>query len=149
MKNMGGFMKKTNIIVYPNADESKWLVKKQNSQRASFSYFNKEEAEEKAKKMALDENSKMIVINKEEKVLKKQNFYERPGLRSFHVLRKDPYWIVKASDRKIARHKFAKKSEAIRTAQKEASDHCSVIIIHNANGRIEKVQDMRGIPVPS
>lgn len=140
---------KPNIEIYQTSESKRWCVKKENMERPSYSFDTRAEAESKGRELAKNFNSKLILMDSDDSVLKKVDFNNRPGMRSYHVERSGKHWVVRSDDRTYAKHRFTKKSEAIKRAQQEAAAHSSVMVVHTNSGSIQRVQDLRGIPSPN
>jgi predicted secreted protein len=140
--------RKQDILIYPTETGDRWCVKKEGNKRPSYSFDTREEAERKGKVLAKEKQSDMKVFDSQDTLMKKMNFNRRRGQINYHVLKQDDHWIVRAGDRKQAKHKFKNKKLALKEARKAARDHSAMLVIHNPNGAVEKMQDLRGIPAP-
>lgn len=140
--------RKQDILIYPTETGSRWCVKKEGNQRPSYSFDTRNQAESCGTKLAKENESDIKVFDSNEKLIKKMNFKRRQGQINYHVMKKDGLWIVKAGDRTQAKHKFKNKKLALEEARRAARDHSAMLVIHNTNGAVEKMQDLRGIPAP-
>lgn len=140
---------KPDVTIYRSEHTERWCVKRKDMQRPSFSFDTRSEAEEKGRHLAKTLKSKLRVQDDTGDLAKKVSFKKRAGSRRYHVEKSGKEWVVRAEDRTYAKHRFRRKSDAIRRAQKEASDHSSVMVVHNSDGGVQRIQDLRGIPAPS
>lgn len=139
---------KEKILVYPNGDHSRWLVKKSNNRRASYSFENRPDAEKKARILAKEMSTEMVVRDEDETLIKQVSLKSKSGASALHVRKKGNYWVLNTNNEKSPTHKFFNRKEALKEAEKIAHRHSAVVIIHGENGNIKKVRDMRGIPAP-
>ncbi len=140
--------RKQDIFIYPSTSGDRWCVKKEGNKRPSYSFESRGEAEQRGKEIAAELESDMKVFDSDENLIRMMNFRQRKGQINYHVMKKDGHWIVKPEDRKQAQFKFKSKKMALEEAKRAARDHSSMLVVHNSNGAVEKMQDMRGIPAP-
>jgi uncharacterized protein YdaT len=137
-----------NILLYKNND--RWLVKKEGAKRASYGFDSKRDAEKKARSMASKKHGHLVFSKGQEndKIQREISFETDLKRINQHVLKVKHHWVVKGEGAKEATHRFSNKSNAVKKATQLARQLSTLLVVHNINGDVVQVQDLRGAPHP-